>query len=202
MCAAATPCKAQAFGRFEGPIRVEFSADGRTMRLLEDVSYVDPDDRRWTARKGYSTDGASIPRAFWTVVGGPFEGRYRDAALIHDQFCSDPNHGLRTWQQVHRMFYFAMRASGVTEIESKVLYAAVFLGGPRWTTPCPACASISAPERDREGRLLTAPPIANSHGNGPLGLVLAHNVTIEFRHDLARGQVVHARSSTTILVFE
>ena len=83
------------------------------MRLLEDVSYVDPDDRRWTARKGYSTDGASIPRAFWTVVGGPFEGRYRDAALIHDQFCSDPKHGLRTWQQVHRMFYFAMRASGV-----------------------------------------------------------------------------------------
>jgi len=161
-CAAATPCRAQAFGRFEGPIRVEFSADGRTMRLLEDVSYVDPDDRRWTARKGYSTDGASIPRAFWTVVGGPFEGRYRDAALIHDQFCSDPKHGLRTWQQVHRMFYFAMRASGVTEIESKVLYAAVFLGGPRWTTPCPACASISAPERDREGRLLTAPPIENS----------------------------------------
>jgi hypothetical protein len=161
LCAFVTASNAQnqAFGRFEGPVRVEFGQDGRTMRLLEDVVYVDPAGIPWKARKGYSTDGASIPRAFWTVVGGPFEGNYRNAAVIHDQFCSDPDHGLRTWQEVHRMFYFALRASGVAEVTSKVLYAAVFLGGPRWTKPCPTCAFVAAPERDTEGRLLAPPPI-------------------------------------------
>ena len=59
-------------------------------------------------------------------MGGPFEGNYRNAAVIHDQFCADSDHGLRTWQDVHRMFYFAMRASGVAEVQAKVLYAAVF----------------------------------------------------------------------------
>src|SRR5882762_321050 len=96
LCAFARSAEAQnsIFGRFDGPIRVEFGTDGRTMKLLQDVTYIDPGGLQWKARKGYSTDGASIPRAFWTVVGAPFEGNYRNAAVIHDQYCSDRDHGL------------------------------------------------------------------------------------------------------------
>jgi hypothetical protein len=32
------------------------------------------------------------------------------------------------------MFYYAMVAGGVVELEAKVLYAAVYAGGPRWKT--------------------------------------------------------------------
>jgi hypothetical protein len=35
------------------------------------------------AKSGYLSDGASIPRAFWSIVGHPF-GPYLGAAVIHD----------------------------------------------------------------------------------------------------------------------
>ena len=89
LCAFGRPADAQnlAFGRFDGPIHVEFGTDGRTMKLLQEVVYIDPSGFQWKARKGHSTDGASIPRVFWTVVGAPFEGSYRNAAVIHDRSC-------------------------------------------------------------------------------------------------------------------
>ena len=57
------------------------------------------------------------------------------------------------------MFYFALRASGVAEVQAKILYTAVLLGGPRWTKPCPSCTYVTAPERDSEGRVLSPPAI-------------------------------------------
>ena len=191
LCAFGLSVEAQnpAFGRFDGPILVQFETDGRTMKLLQDVTYIDPSGLQWRARKGYSTDGASIPRAFWTVVGGPFDGNYRNAAVIHDQYCSDPDHGLRTWQDVHRMFYFALRASGVAEVQAKVLYVAVLLGGPRWTKPCPDCTYVSSPERDGEGRVLSPPRIDTNQadqikrwveGEGPSLDQIDEYVTINF----------------------
>ena len=36
--------------------------------------------------KGFVTDGASIPRLVWTLVGHPF-GKYFNAAIAHDWLC-------------------------------------------------------------------------------------------------------------------
>ena len=33
--------------------------------------------------QGFITDGASIPKPFWSVIGGPL-GRYAPAAVVHD----------------------------------------------------------------------------------------------------------------------
>src|SRR5262249_24255682 len=54
--------------------------DGRNFSLAHDFSYVDRTGRTWIAPKDLITDGASIPMPFWSVVGGPFEGPYREAA--------------------------------------------------------------------------------------------------------------------------
>ena len=43
--------------------------------------------KTWTAPKGAKVDGASIPQLFWTPIGGPFEGKYRYASVIHDTEC-------------------------------------------------------------------------------------------------------------------
>lgn len=40
-----------------------------------------------TIPKGYETDGASIPRLFWSLYP-PFKSEYFSAALIHDYLCS------------------------------------------------------------------------------------------------------------------
>jgi hypothetical protein len=127
---------AQDFGRYIGlPIKVEFidgSPSERRMRLLGEITYIDQNRRSWKVETGFVTDGASIPRVLWSAVGGPFEGSYRNAALVHDKYCEAKT---IAWPYVHRMFYDAMRAAGVGQIQAGILYAGVLLGGPRWPTP-------------------------------------------------------------------
>jgi hypothetical protein len=117
------------FGRFVGTVVAEWLQDGRQMKLLRPFEYDDPRGQRWFAPAGSIVDGASIPRWAWAVIGGPFEGKYRDASVIHDVACVTRD---RPWQDVHRAFYLAMRAAGVDEVQAKVMYGAVYWQGPRW----------------------------------------------------------------------
>jgi hypothetical protein len=122
------------YGQFQGTVKTEWlrgPTSERRMVLLEDFSYIDPKGTKWTAPKGSITDGASIPRPLWSLVGGPFEGQYREAAVIHDYFCETRT---APHQDVHRIFYYATRAAGVSEFYSKVLYSGVVWGGPKWST--------------------------------------------------------------------
>jgi len=96
---------------------------------------------------GYQTDGASVPEALWALYP-PFTGNYRQAAVIHDYYCDNKQ---RTWQDTHKVFYYAMRAANVDEKTAKIMYGAVYLFGPRWgpgTQPGQHAAPIKAtPER-------------------------------------------------------
>jgi hypothetical protein len=49
------------------------------MILVTELRYTDPKDEVWVAPAGSVTDGASIPRYLWSLMGGPFEGQYRNA---------------------------------------------------------------------------------------------------------------------------
>ncbi len=98
------------WGYFSGPIETRWEADGRTMTLLNELRYTDPKGVVWIAPAGSRVDGASIPRALWSFFGGPFEGKFRNASVLHDVAYDQKS---RPWQQVDRMFYDAMRCSGV-----------------------------------------------------------------------------------------
>lgn len=53
--------------------------------LLErHFTVVEDNTVQWTVPHGMETDGASIPRAFWRVVGHPFDSEIIYAALLHD----------------------------------------------------------------------------------------------------------------------
>jgi hypothetical protein len=112
-----------------GKVQAEFLEDGRRMKLLADYTYIDPSDVRWLASRGSVIDGASIPQFLWSFIGGPFEGKYRKASVVHDVACDEKT---RDWRLVHRMFHDAMLCSGVVEWKAKVMFAAVFHCGPRW----------------------------------------------------------------------
>jgi len=154
------------YGRFVGSVRVEWvrteapdKGQDRNMRLLEDFTYIDPVGKAWTAHKGYETDGASIPKAFWGIVGGPFEGGYREAAVIHDWYCDSKT---EPWKDVHRIFYYACRAAGVDEKKAKTLYAAVRIFGPKWGSDRSKCYSTchglhEGYREDKHGRLTYVP---------------------------------------------
>ena len=51
--------------------------------LLEDVT-VEALGYRITVKKGFDSDGASIPQVLWSVYGNPLSGKFRIAALVHD----------------------------------------------------------------------------------------------------------------------
>ena len=123
------------FGEFKGQVRTEWVQEpgnpNRKMKLLESFEYVDPDSTSWLVPKNTVVDGASIPRFFWRVIGSPFVGNYREASVVHDYYCEIRT---RPWKKVHKMFYFASLTGGVSEVKAKVMYAAVYVGGPRWET--------------------------------------------------------------------
>lgn len=120
---------AENFGTFVGRVVAEWLSGGREMKLVEPFSYISPKNMLWDAPTGSIVDGASIPRFAWSIIGGPFEGKYRNASVIHDVACVRRDH---TWQDVHEAFYTAMLASDVDTTIAKIMYAAVYHFGPRW----------------------------------------------------------------------
>lgn len=125
---------AGAYGRFEGKVVVEWLTNAtpeRDMQLLEPFAFIDSNGKRWEVPAGTVINGASIPQSVWSLVGSPFTGNYRRASVVHDHYCDKRSD---SWRAVHRMFYEAMIAGSVTELQAKVFYAAVYAKGPRWTT--------------------------------------------------------------------
>ena len=120
------------WGFYSGEPVTKWNPDGRTMTLLSELRYTDPQGEVWVAPAGSVVDGASIPRYLWSVMGGPFEGQYRNASVLHDVAYEKHN---RPWQDCDRMFYNAMRCSGVNAVEAKTMYYTLYKFGHHWKFP-------------------------------------------------------------------
>ena len=121
--------QAHAWGYYTGAPETRWNPDGRSMTLLNELRYTDPQGIVWIAPAGAVVDGASIPRSLWSFMGGPFEGKYRNASVLHDAAYDKHN---RPWQECDRMFYNAMRCSGVSAVEAKTMYYALYKFGRHW----------------------------------------------------------------------
>lgn len=102
----------------------------RTFELVSDLTYIDPRGREWYAQHGLITDGASIPQFLWSVIGSPYTGIYRRAAIIHDYYCTN---NYKEWHSVENAFYDAMITDGVSKPKALLMYHAVVRFGPRWS---------------------------------------------------------------------
>lgn len=134
---------AEPVDRFVGELDLlDLDPQGVRFTLAQPFGYIDPSGTRWQAEKGLVTDGASIPWPLWSIVGAPFTGPYRRAAVIHDFYC---DRKYRAWEKVHRVFYDAMITGGVDPLKAKLMYYAVWRFGPRWSVsqivPCVADAT-------------------------------------------------------------
>src|SRR5437762_8277243 len=87
-------------GSYDGNPVTKWNTDGRTMTLITELRYTDPQGVVWVAPIGSVVDGASIPRYLWSIMGGPFEGKYRNASVLHDVAYGEHN---RPWQDCDRM---------------------------------------------------------------------------------------------------
>ncbi|MCC1491734.1 DUF1353 domain-containing protein [Cognatishimia sp. F0-27] len=110
------------------------------MPTTKPLSFIDARGMDWTAPPKTLTDGASIPSVFEPLVGDRQSREYLLAAALHDAYTGVGNEQLETyqtrrWQDVHAMFYDALLVAGTPPTRAKLLYAAVYLGGPRWNDP-------------------------------------------------------------------
>lgn len=119
------------FGEFKGELKGTFiNADPRPIfELTKKYEFKDPNGLLWTVPANKKVDGASIPPAFWSFIGGPFSGRYINASVIHDYYCDEKT---RTEHDTHRNFYYGMRANGVSEWKAKFMHWVVATFGPKW----------------------------------------------------------------------
>jgi hypothetical protein len=101
----------------------------RRVKLLENLIFTDSKGKKWIANKGHVVDGATIPKFFQSFIGTPYGGQYVLASVIHDVAYDEKK---ESWQEVHRVFYDAMLASGVEARKASIMYMAVYEGAPRW----------------------------------------------------------------------
>lgn len=134
--------------RFEDALDVRALDNGRDWQVLEDFYYVtdvtlagwpahmkDVSNGRvtkaWGARieipKGFVTDFASIPRPLWSIVGGPADGKYRKAAVVHDFLYRTG--GVATRYQADQVLLEAMKVCGCSWFQRTVIYSGVRVGG-------------------------------------------------------------------------
>lgn len=145
-------------GRFEGlPPHVAFLDEGRKVQLLKPLAFIHQQWDPWPVPSGTIADGASIPQPFWSLIGGPLEGRYRNASIVHDHYCVTRN---RPWRDVHRMFYEAMLAGGVGQFKAKIMYYAVYRFGPRWSS------AEEPPQLAEPGAATSSTPLADRQADG------------------------------------
>ena len=128
---------------FYGDLLLKPLKDGRNMEVAQPFGFVDSQARKWEVPAGAVSDGASIPRAFWSLIGSPFAGKFRVAAVVHDYYCKTR---LRSWTDTHDTFHEIMLASGEDAQRALLMWSAVYRFGPRWTENESACWNVCAGE--------------------------------------------------------
>jgi len=103
--------------------------DGRKRKLIKDYTY-ENDKYIITIKKGFITDGASIPKTFWSVLSSPFYGPIVFGSMIHD--------GLYTKMAIPRkecdkLLKEMILEKGYNKIKANLVYIAVRLfGNSHW----------------------------------------------------------------------
>ena len=129
-------------GKFSGEPEARWLTESdepdRRMRLLGEFWFSDPRRKELKVPAGYDDmNGASIPRALWSLVGSPYTGDYRRASIVHDKACDDAGEDKGKRRAADRMFYHACREGGCSIRQAIILYVGVRIGAalpdvPSW----------------------------------------------------------------------
>ena len=76
----------------------------------------------------FDFDGASIPKALWSVIGSPMTGGYQRAGCLHDALYASEYFAREVCD---KLFLEAMKSDGVSYIKRTAMYNAVRMFG--WT---------------------------------------------------------------------
>lgn len=98
--------------------------DGISWKVMEDFEYhVGSEDSNEVIKisKGFISDGASIPKIFWSFIGGPW-GKYGYAAIVHDFILRE---NLYSTKRADEIFYEAMGVLKVPQWKRWIMFTTV-----------------------------------------------------------------------------
>jgi hypothetical protein len=114
--------------QFNGDVILE-ELDNGFWKLQDDFSY-ENDLIKVTAKSGFTTDGASIPKPFWSVVGNPLENDLLNPAIIHDGL-----YALMRLKRVEcdKLLKEMLLFNGTSKVKAYfIYYAARLFGSSHW----------------------------------------------------------------------
>ena len=104
-------------GRFLGRLRISVDPrlrpKDRTWRVESGFRYVHSGGEKHLAPSEFETDGASIPRLLWRVIGHPLHQDHIAAAVIHDVLWKQALIGKVSFRHANWVFLDALRTLGV-----------------------------------------------------------------------------------------
>ncbi|UCD67620.1 MAG: DUF1353 domain-containing protein [Betaproteobacteria bacterium] len=118
--------------RFDGRIILEWIDDNEfvaSMRLVESFSFTQADGKIWPVPAGSVVDGRSMSPLFVRLLGHPFEGGFRQTAVVYDHAAKQQS---KPWHEAQKMFLEGSIIEGILPIEAKVMYLLLNATGPRW----------------------------------------------------------------------
>lgn len=79
-------------------------------------------EKRLVIEEGFMSDGASIPKPFWLVVGTPFSPRFARGSMVHDKMCD------LGWDvaEMSWLFHELLKLDNVGSKKACVMYKAVY----------------------------------------------------------------------------
>lgn len=107
---------------------------GNAMTLYAEFCYYDPDGKKWLVPKGAPTDGASIPKWLWPILGHPFDPEFVNAAIVHDHYCriADKSDNRKSRDSLRKeadiMFYYACICDGCSIDKAFSMFKGVRIG--------------------------------------------------------------------------
>ncbi len=122
-------------GRFTTEADVRLVTDAPVVALLAPLRWEDADGTVHVVPTGFRSDGASVPRLAWWLLGHPLERRIRRAAILHDHQCATRREPSAV---VHARFRAALLADGTRPWRAWCAWAGVRVAGPRWERARPA----------------------------------------------------------------
>ncbi len=90
--------------------------DSTMVTLLDDIEI-----SGWTVPKGFCSNGASVPRAFWAYCS-PLDGRYLDVFCWHDWAYAEH---ILPRQKIDQLMRQYLIARGMSRAKSYTIYYAV-----------------------------------------------------------------------------
>ena len=116
--------KKHRMNQFIGKLQFEY-VNGVVYKLIAPFGYVAYNGETVNVPTGFRTDGASIPRFFWRLIGPPLRGPYARAAVIHDYLCSQFGYNRK---RADEMFLEALHLCGVGRVKSVLMFVGVRIG--------------------------------------------------------------------------